>query len=268
MSRSSSRNPVSNFSRGFFAPFRSIRFLMSHPALLKYVVIPFLINLVVFSGSVYLGFDFFNDSVVNMIPQGEAWYWALLYYFVWVVAVLVTTIIVFFSFTVIGNLIASPFNDLLSERTEQLLTGVKNEDSFSLKQFGGDALRTLVTEVKKLSAFVGVMLFLLLLNFIPGIGSAIYSVLAVALTLFFLVVEYMGYVFSRKRMMFRAQRRYIFSRNLKMLGFGTGVLALLAIPFLQFACIPIAVVGGTQLWCEDAEGGAALEKQDSEVLNS
>ncbi len=258
MSRNSSRNPVSNFSRGFFAPFRSIRFLMSHPGLLKYVIIPFLINLVVFSGSVYLGFDFFNDSVVNMIPQGEAWYWALLYYFVWVVAVLITAIIVFFSFTVVGNLVASPFNDLLSERTEQLLTGVKSEEVFSFKGFMRDALLTLATEVKKLSVFVLVMCFLLLFNFIPGIGSIIYSVLAVALTLFFLVVEYMGYVFSRKRMRFGEQRRYIFSRNLKMLGFGTGVLALLAIPFLQFACIPIAVVGGTQLWCEDADGNRAI----------
>lgn len=264
----SSRNPVSNFSRGFFAPFRSIRFLITHPGLLRYIVIPFLINLVVFSGSVYLGFDFFNDSVVNMIPQGEAWYWALLYYFIWVVAVLVTAIIVFFSFTVVGNLIASPFNDLLSERTEQLLSGIKNEESFSFKQFARDALLTLATEVKKLSIFVCVMLFLLLLNFIPGIGSAIYSVLAVALTLFFLVVEYMGYVFSRKRMTFREQRRYIFSRNLKMLGFGAGVLSLLAIPFLQFACIPIAVVGGTQLWCEDADGGAGIARQDAEAPNS
>ncbi len=254
MNFSQTVKPVSNFSRGFFSLFSSARFLMQHPGLLRFVLIPFLINLFVFSGSIYLGLDFFNDSVVHLIPQGEAWYWAVIYYFLWILAVAVTAVMVFFSFTVVGNLISSPFNDLLSEKTERLLTGAGDDTPFSLKGFWQDALRTLFVEVKKISVFVFLMLFLLLLNLIPGVGSIAYSVLAVMLTLFFLVVEYMGFVFSRKRMDFGEQRRYIFSRKTTMLGFGTGVLALLAIPFLQFVCIPLAVVSATRLWCDELEG--------------
>ncbi len=246
--------PVSNFSRGFFSLFRSARFIIQHPGLLRFVIIPFLINLIVFSGSIYLGLDFFNDKVVHLIPQGDAWYWAVLYYFLWTLAVLVTTVVVFFSFTVVGNLIASPFNDLLSEKTERIITGIKDDTPFSLKLFWQSSLRTLVVEVKKISVFVILMLFLLILHLVPVFGSMIYSVLAVMLTLFFLVVEYMGFVFSRKRMNFGDQRRYIFFRKTTMLGFGTGVLVLLAIPFLQFVCIPLAVVSATRLWCEDKDG--------------
>jgi CysZ protein len=33
-----------------------------------------------------------------------------------------------------------------------------------------------------------------------------------------------------------------------MFGFGTGIMGVLAIPFLQFLCIPLGVVGATQLW--------------------
>ncbi len=246
--------PVGNFSRGFFTLFRSAHFILQHPGLLKFVMIPFLINLIVFSGSVYLGMDFFNGSVVQLIPQGEAWYWSVLYYGLWILAVLVTAIMVFFSFTVVGNLIASPFNDLLSAKVERLLVGTVDEEPFSLRGFGRDARRTLAVEFKKISIFVGAMLFLLLFNLMPVVGSMVYSVLAVSLTLFFLVVEYMGFVFSRKRMNFAEQRRYILARKTTMLGFGAGVLVLLAIPFLQFACIPVAVVGATRLWCEDAQG--------------
>jgi uncharacterized protein involved in cysteine biosynthesis len=36
-----------------------------------------------------------------------------------------------------------------------------------------------------------------------------------------------------------------------MLGFSCGVMALLAIPFLQLFCIPLAVIGATRLWCEE-----------------
>ncbi|MEJ2202140.1 MAG: sulfate transporter CysZ [Desulfuromonadaceae bacterium] len=258
---SQATKPVGNFSRGFFTLFRGARFVQQHPGLLKYVLIPFLINLVVFSGSVYFGLDFFNAKVIHLIPQGEAWYWALLYYFLWVLAVLVTAIVVFFLFTVIGNLIASPFNDLLSEKTERMLTGVMREEPFSLRTFGRDAVQTLMVELKKLSLFVILMLCLLLLNLIPVVGSLLYSVLAVMLTLFFLVVEYLGFVFSRKKLDFGEQRRYIFSRKTTMLGFGVGVMTLLAVPFLQFICIPVAVIGATLLWCEDQEQNHVVQSQ-------
>ena len=68
------------------------------------------------------------------------------------------------------------------------------------------------------------------------------------LILFFLTVEYTGYVFPRKHLTFRDQRRFIFSHKLVMLGFGTGVMGVLGVPFLQFFCIPLGVVGATQLW--------------------
>lgn len=244
-------SPVGRFSRGFFAPFRSLRILRTYPRLVKYILIPFLINLLVFSGAVYLGLDFFAGTVVTHIPQGDAWYWSILYWLVWVVAVLLTAVLVFFTFTVVGNLVASPFNDLLSERTEEVLTGKTSDESFSLAQFCKDAWHTILLEARKISVFVIVMLLILPLNLLPGIGSTIYTVLAVSLTLFFLCIEYFGFVMVRKRQFFGEQRRFIFNRKFLSLGFGCGVLAILSIPFFQFFCIPLAVIGATRLWCEE-----------------
>ncbi len=251
-------NPLTNFSKGFFYPFRAGRFILKHPRLYKFVIIPFLINALVFTLAVYFGLDFFNETVVGLIPQGEAWYWLTLYYVLWVVAVLATAVLVFFTFTVVGNLIASPFNDLLSERTEESLVGQKHEEPFSMRAFLIDARRTLWEESKKMLAFLLCMGLLLLLNFIPGIGSLIYSCLAILLTLFFLSVEYTGYVFGRKRGTFKDQRRFISSRKFLMLGFSTGILAILAIPFLQFLCIPVGVVGATQIWFDVEHQGQTL----------
>lgn len=253
-------NPVGNFSRGFFYPFRGLRLLAAYPALLKYIAIPSLINLTVFSGAVWLGLDFFNSTVASYLPQGDAWYWALLYYAAWVLAVLLTAVLVFFSFTVVGNLIASPFNDLLSERAEELLRGEGAAEPFSLHGFLRDARRTVVAELKKLSFFVVGMLGLLLLNLVPAVGQLLYSVAAVAFTLFFLVVEYLGYVFGRKCLPFVEQRRYIWRRKFLSLGFGTGILCLLAVPFLQFLCLPLAVLGATLLWCENSETPSGEER--------
>jgi CysZ protein len=245
-------NFVVNFSRGFFAPFRSVRILRNNPRLLPYIIIPFLINITVFSIAVYLGLDFFGTIVVEQLPQGESWYWAVLYWLIWTLAVLMTAVLVFFTFTVVGNLIASPFNDLLSERTEQTLTGNSNDETFSLGQFLGDAWRTILMEAKKMSIFVVVMVLILPLNLFPGVGSMIYTVLAISLTLFFLSFEYLGFVMVRKRKFFSEQKSYIFARKFLMFGFSCGVMALLMIPFFQLLCIPLAVIGITRLWCEES----------------
>jgi CysZ protein len=245
-----SDNPLTAFSRGFFSPFRSLGFLRKHPALLRFVAIPFLINLVVFSGVVYLGMAFFNDTVVRMIPGGEAWYWAILTYLVWFLAVLVTSVLVFFVFTLVGNLIASPFNDILSERVEGIVAGQSHEGAFSLRLFFPEAKRALALEFKKIAVFLGGMALLLTLNLIPGLGQILYAVASFLFTLFFLVVEYLGFVLGRKGWSFKEQRRYIFARKFLMLGFGSGVFCLLIIPFVQLLCIPLAVIAATILWCE------------------
>ncbi len=267
------QNPVGHFSRGFFSPFRSLALLKNRPRLLLYILIPFLINLTVFTGAVYLGLDFFGSTVVEHIPQGEAWYWSILYWFLWVVAVLLTSVLVFFSFTVVGNIVASPFNDLLSERTEQVLTGQTNDESFSLAQFARDAGKTVLMELRKMWVFVVVMLLILPLNLIPGVGNALYTVLAIMLTLFFLSVEYLSFTMVRKRQFFGDQRRFIFAHKFLMLGFACGIMTLLAIPFVQFFCIPLAVIGATRIWCDEQSTTLEDLRQepnsgvDSEVLS-
>ena len=262
-------NPVSSFSQGFFYPFRAGKFIKSHPVLFKYIIVPFLINVILLSCAVYWGLSFFNSIVVHYIPQGEVWYWVLLSYFLWALAIIMTMVLVFFGFTVTGAIIASPFNDILSERTEEILAGIPNTEPFVFKVFLKDSLHTVMDETKKIIIFVGLMLLLLPLNLIPG-GTLPYSVLSVLLTVFFLVVEYTGYVFYRKHMTFRDQRRFIFAKKFLMLGFGTGVMGILAIPFLQFFCIPLGVVGATQLYYDLKGPGMtnAEKKERKDMIGS
>lgn len=251
--------PVAGFARGFSYPLRAVKFLGKKPGLLKYLAIPFVINVLVFFLSVYFGLGMFEGLLEAYVPSTEVWYGVILYYLAWTVALLLTTVTVFFSFTVVGNLIASPFNELLSERTEILKVGNLPEERFTLGRFGKEAKNALIVEIKKLSFFVVGMLLLLALNLIPGIGSIIYAVLAPLFTLLFLVIEYMAFVLMRKQLSFAGQRRYVSSHPLMMLGFGCAVFCLLAIPFLQFFCIPLAVVGATLLWCDFPLRAAAGE---------
>lgn len=242
--------PIASFGRGFSYPFRAAKFLLKRPGLLKYLAVPFSINLLIFSLAVYFGVDLFDGLLGQYLPAGEQWYWVVLNYLAWIVAFLLTAVLVFFSFTVVGNLIASPFNELLSERTEEVIFGHASAQSFSLGRFWSEARHAMGVELKKQLFFILGMIFLFMLNLVPALGAPVYAVLAPLFTLFFLVVEYLGFVLMRKQISFSRQQGYVLKKPILMLGFGCGVFCLLAIPLLQFFCIPLAVVGATMLWCD------------------
>ena len=246
------KNSVGGFAKGFSYPFKAGHFLLRQPRLYLYVLIPFLINLVVFSLAVWLGFGFFDTTVEAMIPVGDEWYWSILYYFLWLVAVLATVLLVFFLFAIIGNLIASPFNDILSEKTEEILTGQHRDEPFEFLVFLRDSLHIFLDDLVKISAFLGGMVVLFLFLLLPAVGPALYSGLSILWTALFLVVEYTGYIFARHNLLFKDQRQFIRQRKLASIGFGTGSLCLLAIPFLQFFTIPLGVIGAVHFWHENA----------------
>ncbi len=253
MNEKLSQNPLAKFTRGFLYPFNSVAFIRRNVGLYNLVILPFLINLLTFTLVVYWGFGYFQELVMSRLPQGDAWYWLILNYFVVIAAVLVVLVLIFFTFAVVGSLIASPFNDILSERTEELLTGIEGGEPFAWKKFCQDSVQILASEGKKITVFLVGMLALLLLHLLPVLGTILYPVLLVAWTAFFLVLEYNGYVFTRRHLIFKEQRRIVFRHAALMSGFGLGMFCVLAIPFLQFLCIPLGVVGAVRLLYEAGE---------------
>jgi CysZ protein len=251
-----------DFSTGFLYPFRAGRFIIRNSVLYKYIFIPFIISVAVFSMAAYGGLSVFDYFVTQHLPQGDIWYWLILKGLIWISAILLTIIVLFFSFTVLGNLIASPFNDVLSERSEEILAGeVIDAGPFSPILFIKDTGKILLNEALKMSLFVCCMLFLFALNLVPVLGAMLYVVLAFLLTLYFLVIEYTGFVFSRKRLTLKDQRKFIRKNKLLCAGFGCGAFILLAIPFVQLFSIPMGVVGATLL-CYDSR--ASFSKQQPE----
>lgn len=261
MTKKLSKEKNAGFSKGFWYPFSSVSFIKKYPTLLTYMIIPFLINITLFSLVVYFGFTYFQEMVLTQIPSSDAWYWFFLHYLLLAVGSLVVLVMIFFTFTVVGAMIASPFNDLLSERTEVILSGSKKEEFLSFATFIADARQTLKNQFKMIAMFVAGMLFLFMLNFLPVIGSMIYAVLSVLWVIFFLIVEYTGYVFARKRLLFKEQRQLIYSRFAMMFGFGCALFCVLAIPFFQFVIIPLGVVGGTRMLFDE---GLVLKNTDGD----
>lgn len=246
------------FITGLLSIWQAWIFLYRNPSLFRYAVIPFLINVVVFSVTIFFGTEYFSYLIGNFISPHDSWWWQILAWIARGVGFLVMLVVVFFTFTAVGNLIAAPFNDVLSEKTEHMLNGISSTEAFSVVAMFADLWRTVGDEVRKLSMFVVAMTVLLIVNFIPVLGPPVFGICSVLLTLYFLVVEYTGFVFSRKRFCFRQQRVFIRKHRAQSLGFGLAVMLTLALPLVQFLTIPLAVVAAT-MFC--------TRNMDEDVVN-
>lgn len=243
---------IKDFVKGIHYPFSAIRFITNHPSLGKFIVIPFAINVILFLSGLFF---FVNniDSLLQSIPKSDAWYFAILYYLLAVLLVASFLILTFYTFTIIGNIIASPFNSALSEKIEELQFNSKKDKPFNLKIIIRDAYRAIMTEFKRLFLFICIFIPIFILNFIPVIGQAAYFILMLVFTAWGLSFTFMDYAMERKTASFRRKLQIVSSRKSLALGFGLMCFLFGLIPVFNLFLIPVCVTAGTLIYFNEFE---------------
>lgn len=240
---------------------RAFTLLRTNPSLWPWAALPFLISLLAFALAVWAfvaNLDAIAGPLERALDPGEpaewwGWAWAgpllLLAVLVRWILLAALAVAIYFLFTVLGGVVAAPFLDVLSERVEAIVTGQRAREGSGFGDALRAALRSMVEEGKRTFFFLGVQLAILLLGLIPGLQpvAVIASLLWSAL---FLPLDYTAFALDRRRVPFRARRRWIFAHRTEMLGFGGFGLALFFVPGLSFVCLPWLVTAGTLLVLE------------------
>ncbi|MBF0255608.1 MAG: sulfate transporter CysZ [Gammaproteobacteria bacterium] len=234
---------------GFGYVFEGLK-LVLRPELRRFVLIPFLINLLVFSGLIWLGLSQFAGFMDWLLPA-DAWY-SFLRWLLWPLFALTALLVVFFSFTALANFIAAPFNALLAERVEAHLSGLPLPPQ---PAFWKSLLPALAGELHKLIYFLLLALPLLLLFLIPLLNLAA-PLLWFLFSAWMLALQYVDYPMGNHGIGFAQQRQQLKRQRLAALGFGSGVTLLMMIPLLNFLAMPAAVAGATALWCRRMQNQA------------
>lgn len=219
--------------------------LINRPGVRKHVIIPLIINILIFAGLIWLlssQFEVLLDWLMPTLPDWLAWLDTLL----WFVFVIVTTIAVFFSFTILANLISSPFNSFLSAAVEKDLTG---RSPISEVSFVEETVKAISGEVKKMLLFAAIAVGLLILTLIPVI-NLVTPVLWIIFSAWMLSIEYLDYPLGNQGKSFPEIRRAIQQKRFLSLGFGGMVMLATMIPVLNFLVMPVAVAGATALRVE------------------
>ncbi len=236
------------FVRSPFYVLRGALFLRYHRVLWKYAAAPVAISIAVLSIAYYLLYRFFASWMGGLV--GEGWYWQVLYYVLIVIVALLVLVAFFFVFTLLATAISAPFNELISEKTEQLVGGDFRETPFSLFQLLKDSGRGLAHCLRMLGIYLGLLLGSLFLLLVPVIGGILFSAAMVLITGYMLAYEYLGCPMDKRRFSFKQKRLFLRSHLKWTMGFGLGNAVLASIPVLNIMFIPAAVVGGTLLFLD------------------
>ncbi|HEY9199821.1 MAG TPA: sulfate transporter CysZ [Gammaproteobacteria bacterium] len=239
---------MNDFLKGFAYLLEGLR-LIRLPGLRRFVVIPLLVNTLLFTGLMFAavyGFERLLDYLLSFLPDWLHW----LQYLLWPLFAVSVLLILVYSFTLIANLIAAPFNGVLAEAVEKHLGGQSLEQTGNWRALLADIVPSLLSELQKLGYFGLRALPLLLLFVIPGINLAA-PVLWTVFSAWMLALEYADYPLGNHGLKFRDQRPRLRGRRLLTLGFGLGVLGLMLIPVVNFVAMPAAVAGVTALWVRE-----------------
>jgi CysZ protein len=220
----------------------------------RYVAIPLSINIVLFTAGIYLAFGQTSAAIAMLVEWLPGWLdW--LSWFVWLLFGLVMLVLVFYTFTVIANLVGAPFNSLLSEKLEEKLTGNAPPSSGRLIETLRGMSGAILSEIKKFGYLISRMLPLVLISFIPVI-NIIAPPLWLGFGAWMLALEYLDYPMGNHGFTFNEQRRSAKQKRGLLLGFGSVIMVMTMIPVLNFFAMPVAVAGVTQLWIKEFSGSA------------
>jgi CysZ protein len=145
-------------------------------------------------------------------------------------------VVMFYTFIILSNIIASPVYDHISSRYERVvIRGDKStEDSLN-----SHMLRVIWEEAKKALFAIAIPLLLIL---IPVIGPILSFITASVL----IAWDYVDYSLSRKTPFFKDRFQLVWGHKMTFLGFGIP----LVIPFLGLLVLPFAILGATILYHE------------------
>jgi CysZ protein len=220
--------------------------LIFRPGIRPYVIIPLVINTLLFGGLIWFGATQFEALLDWLMPELPNWLQWLEWLF-WILFAASVLLIMFFAFTLLANVVAGPFNGLLAEAVERQLTGKAPGGDGGWKKMLQEFLPTLLDEVRKLVYFIAWSIPFLVLFLIPVINVAA-PFLWLIFSAWMLALEYADYPMGNHGLRAQEQKQRLGQKRFLSLGFGGTVTLATMIPIFNFLVMPAAVAGATVLW--------------------
>ncbi|MBQ0742022.1 MAG: sulfate transporter CysZ [Pseudomonas sp.] len=218
------------------------------PGLKRFLVIPLILNLGIFIALISWGVTQFNLLMAQLMGSLPEWM-AFIEWLLWPLFALVVLVVLFFGFSVVANLIASPFYGFLAEKIAEQERGLVSPPT-GYKEILLVVPRSLGRELRKISYYLPRLIGLLLLTLIPVV-NLVSSPLLLLFGVWMMAVQYVDYQADNDQVSFIDMLRWMRGRRTLALSFGLPVYFGMLIPLVNLLVMPAAVAGSTLLWIRE-----------------
>ncbi len=218
--------------------------LAREPGIARFIWWPALISLVVIGSSLGLLFSQVDAGVAWILSHLPSW----LSFLEWILAPLAYVLGVLVGallFSYAATLIASPFLGLLSARVQRHVTGTDPTSGLGVLATIPAALGR---ELRKLVYHLPRALLVFLLTLLPVV-NLVAPVIWFAFGAWIMAVQFGDYAPENEDVDFRTTLATLKQHRAAALGFGAPAALAMAIPLINVVAVPVAVIGGTLLWC-------------------
>ncbi|MEH6389448.1 MULTISPECIES: sulfate transporter CysZ [Pseudomonas] len=218
------------------------------PGLRRFILIPLLLNLALFIAVISWGIRQFNIWMDRLVPTLPDWL-SFVEWLLWPLFALVILLVLFFSFSLVANMIASPFYGFLAEKIAEQERGLVSPPT-SYTEILMTVPRSIGRELRKISYYLPRLIALLLLTLIPVV-NLVASPLLLMFGVWMMAVQYVDYQADNDKVSFIDMLRWMKGRRALSLGFGLPVYVGMLIPLVNLLVMPTAVAGSTLLWVRE-----------------
>ena len=236
------QQPFAQSGAGYF--FKGFE-LIKLKGLRRFVFIPLIVNLLFFGFAFYFMFlklDVYMAELQQWLPESLAWLTSAL----WPIALLFLLVTFSFIFSSVANWIAAPFNGLLAEKVENLLSG-EEQTTGSALDIIKDVPRTLSREWCKFKYYLPRALgFFILYWLLPIIGQIMWFLFLA----WMMAVQYKDYAFDNHKINFNEMKSALKQHKSLSYSFGITTAIFSMIPIINLVVMPVAICGATALYVD------------------
>lgn len=246
---------LSEFAAGFVLPFKGVSFLFRSRGLKRFAILPLLFNIVLYAVALAVLFWFIGNWEIKPVEWDfwwsfGGWLGAAVNWLrggLKLLAGIVAVMVAFFTFTGVGLVLASPLNDLLSEKVEAVWCGKTKKLDLPWRFAARATFLSVCDSLRNLFKQLLCSLVCLPLLLIPVIGF---------IPLFLVGSYFSGFGFldsAMARNFLRPRHKRLLSRKKfwRIIGLGASMQALFFIPLVGLLLLPVGVTAGTLLYCDN-----------------
>jgi len=225
--------------------------LLWRPDIRWLVVVPLLVNIVLFVSATGFAAQWLQGwitTITTSIPEWLQW----LAWIIWFSFAVLALAIYAFTFTIVANLIGSPFYGVIAQRIIATETNGNQSNDPANQSFFKAAWQSVLREVQLIGYFlprtVGIGIVSLILSFIPAV-NLLAPIIAASWAAWCLCLQYLDYAADSDGVKFLDVRKKVSANKWNSMGFGFSAMLVSAVPLINLLMLPASVVAGSLLWC-------------------